>query len=36
LKVDLDARAAADLNVGEEVMIGWNAKDGSLLSDGGR
>ena len=36
LKVDLDARAASDLNVGDEVMIGWNAKDGSLLSDGGR
>ena len=36
LKVDLDARAASDLNVGDEMMIGWNAKDGSLLSDGGR
>jgi len=36
LKVDLDARAASDLNVGDEVMIGWNAKDGSILSDGGR
>ena len=32
LKADLDAKATADLHVGQEASVGWYAGDGALLS----